>query len=51
MHSFEVHSDETACRKSGRLGLDQVFTSMVNFRAVNSADTSSLSRVRNVIFL
>ena len=24
MHSFEVHSDESACRKSGRLGLEQV---------------------------
>ena len=24
MHSFEVHSNESACRKSGRLGLDQV---------------------------
>ena len=35
MHSFEVQSNESACRKSGRLGLDQVrsqkfirFTSM-----------------------
>ena len=25
MHSFEVHSNESACRKSGRLGLEQVF--------------------------
>ena len=24
MHSFEVHSNESACRKSGRLGMDQV---------------------------
>ena len=24
MHSFEVHSDESACRKIGRLGLEQV---------------------------
>ena len=23
-HSFEVHSNESACRKSGRLGLEQV---------------------------
>ena len=23
MHSFEVHSNEIACRKSGRLGLEQ----------------------------
>ena len=26
MHSFEVHSNESACRKSGRLGLEQVYT-------------------------
>ena len=25
MHSFEVHSNERACRKSGRLGLEQAF--------------------------
>ena len=24
MHIFEVHSNESACRKSGRLGLEQV---------------------------
>ena len=24
MHSFEVHLNESACRKSGRLGLEQV---------------------------
>ena len=24
MHSFGVHSNESACRKSGRLGLEQV---------------------------
>ena len=24
MHSSEVHSNESACRRSGRLGLDQV---------------------------
>ena len=26
MHSFEVHSNESACIKSGRLGLEQVYT-------------------------
>ena len=25
MHNFIVHSNEIACTKSGRLGLDQVF--------------------------
>ena len=24
MYSFELHSNESACRKSGRLGLEQV---------------------------
>ena len=24
MHSFEVHSNKSVCRKSGRLGLEQV---------------------------
>ena len=24
MHSFELHSNESACRKKGRLGLEQV---------------------------
>ena len=28
MHSFEVHSNESTCRKSGRLGLDQVIYDM-----------------------
>ena len=26
MHSFEVHSNESACRKKVRLGLEQVIT-------------------------
>ena len=29
MHSFEVHSNESACRKSGRLGLEQVLILIV----------------------
>ena len=24
MHSFEVHSNESSCRQSGRLGLEQL---------------------------
>ena len=28
MHSFEVHSNESACRKSDRLGLEQVYDGM-----------------------
>ena len=28
MHSFEVHSNESACRKSGRLGLEQVLSAV-----------------------
>ena len=30
MHSFEVHSNESTCRKSGRLGLEQVIKSTCN---------------------
>ena len=26
MHCFEVHSNESACRKKVRLGLEQVYT-------------------------
>ena len=29
MHSFEVHSNESACRKSGRLGLEQVIDNVM----------------------
>ena len=29
MHSFEVHSNESVCRKSGCLGLEQVMYSMI----------------------
>ena len=31
MHSFEVHSNESACRKSGRLGLEQVIDAITDF--------------------
>ena len=29
MHNFEVHSNESTCRKSGRLGLEQVSSGLV----------------------
>ena len=29
MHSFEVHSNESACRKKVRLGLEQVVNQVV----------------------
>ena len=29
MHSFEVHSNESACRKKVRLGLEQVVSTLV----------------------
>ena len=28
MHSFEVHSNESVCRKSGCLGLEQVYKNL-----------------------
>ena len=37
MHSFEVHSNESACRKSDRLGLEQVIRGIltcINYQSV-----------------
>ena len=34
MHSFEVHSNESACRKSGRLGLEQVIRQYYNYNSM-----------------
>ena len=31
MHSFEVHSNESACRKSGRIGLEQVLDHVATY--------------------
>ena len=31
MHSFEVHSNESACRKNGCLGMEQVQRGNTNF--------------------
>ena len=31
MHSFEVQSNDSACRKIGRLGLDQVYIDKSNY--------------------
>ena len=47
MHSFEVHSNESVCRKSGRLGLEQVFSP----KWVNSGDRvyTALERERLVV--
>ena len=34
MHSFEVHSNESACRKSGRLALEQVINECNKIRSL-----------------
>ena len=44
MHSFEVHSNESACRKSGRLGLEQVMMAIGTTKGNNSYGGSQLSR-------
>ena len=31
MHSFEVHSNESACRKGGSLGMEQVYHYTLGF--------------------
>ena len=36
MHSFEVHSNESACRKSGRLGMEQVFGARLELHSLAS---------------
>ena len=35
MHSFEVQSNESACRKSGRLGLEQVIYVIISENLIN----------------
>ena len=44
MHSFEVHSNESACRKSGRLGLEQVNNGLAQTR-VNVLLSTSCAEV------
>ena len=45
MHSFEVHSNESACRKKVRLGLEQVITSSSGmFKGTNSWSSSYSSK-------
>ena len=47
MHSFEVHSNESACRKSGRLGLEQVISNIVvahSFNVLDDYDQSLLKK-------
>ena len=41
MHSFEVHSNESACRKSGRFGLEQVLRTLVRVGALHQFDLLS----------
>ena len=41
MHSFEVHSNESACRKSGHLGLEQVITDLHYFCVYQQVVSSS----------
>ena len=36
MHSFEMQSNESACRKSGPLGLEQVIHDIQNMRIIST---------------
>ena len=49
MHSFEVHSNESACRKSGRLGLDQVLTEIAYDRIKDEITRMDTACRRNVM--
>ena len=44
MHSFEVHSNESACRKSGRLGLEKVTS------CSTSSDSNQINNQKVSIF-
>ena len=49
MHSFEVHSNESACRKSGRLGLEQVCISAMLLRSdMNKWRLSQFEKIDNL---
>ena len=36
MQGFEVYSNESVCRKSGRLGLEQIFSGNIKQRIMGS---------------
>ena len=46
MHSFEGHSNERACRKNGRLGLEQVI--IYNSSMMGSIGTVEMAGVRDI---
>ena len=45
MHSFEVHSNESACRKSGCLGLEQVTNGFIFLKILQHYITLGLSSI------
>ena len=52
MQSFETHSNESACRKSGRLGLQQVLKRVVIQEIENSTllKEYSFDKLKLVLF-
>ena len=48
MHSFEVHSNESACRKQVRLGLEQVNRS--NAKSTRSTNSEQLALEMETFF-
>ena len=51
MHSFEVHSNSTACRKNVRLGLEQVNTLMQNEYNTNQPIETLFEQVKDAVTL
>ena len=53
MHSFEVHSNESACRKIGRLGMEQVRSDwkckVVFSRKINNKQNSIVQKSTNTM--
>ena len=48
MHKFVVHSNESACKKSGRLGMDQVINTKPD-SPVNPQANEIIERIHQVI--
>ena len=51
MHSFEVHSNESACRNSGRLGLEQVIRQRQSERKGALKATRNMGKVLHEVFM
>ena len=49
MYSFEVHSNESTCRKSGRLGLEQVISGLMLDNIIMNLFTDSTEQTTDLL--